>query len=208
MKRFFFCLISLCCSLQALEVEIPEPYCSIEDLPFDPHGWFFNAEPLGACLLEKPITTVIEVGAWLGASTRFLASGIVEGGKVYAVDTWRGSPLESYHLEDPRYPYLFQLFLSNVKHSGLTDRIVPIRMDSLEAARALKIKADLIYIDASHDTESVYKDILAWMPHLNEGGIFCGDDWCWQTVAAAVHQAAATLNKRVSVQGNLWRLVD
>lgn len=50
-------------------------------------------------------------------------------------------------------------------------------MRSVEAAKALDVMADLINIDAAHDYKSVKEDILAWYPHLKEGGIMCGDDW-------------------------------
>jgi predicted O-methyltransferase YrrM len=191
-------------SLSAIE-EITEPYCSINNLPFDPHGWFGNAEQLAACFKEKPITTVIEIGSWLGSSTRFLATSVANGGKVYAVDTWAGSPGEPVHMQDPRLPYLYQLFLSNVKHAQLTGKIVPVRMNSLEASKALNVKADLIYIDGAHDTTSVYLDILHWHSHLNEGGIMCGDDWLWPTVQAAVVKSARQLNKSIYVSHNFWR---
>lgn len=198
---FLLCFLS---TLQA-ETQIPEPYRSINDLPFDPHGWFGNKEQLTACFHEKEIHTVIEIGAWLGLSTRFLARSVKPGGKVYAVDTWAGSSAEAVHMQDPRLPYLYQLFLSNIKHEKLTNQIVPIRMNSLEAAKALNIKADLIYIDASHETENVYQDILAWDVHLNEGGIMCGDDWLWPSVRLAVEQTAEILNKSIETSDNFWR---
>ena len=190
------------CSFEATANDL-EPYNSIDILPFDAHGWFFNAEQLQTCFNEKPIFTVIEVGSWLGCSTRFIASSLKEGGKVYAVDTWLGS---SEHVKSPRLPHLFQQFLSNVIHAKLTDKIVPIRMTSLEAAEALNVKADLIYIDASHDTKSVVEDILAWYPHLNEDGIMCGDDWKWASVRAAVNQVADQLGKSIYSSGNFWKL--
>lgn len=185
---------------------IPEPYCSIKDLPFDPHGWFSNATPLEACLHEQRTMTVIEVGSWLGASTRFIASKIPEGGKLYAIDTWLGSPGETVHSTDPRIGYLYQQFLSNVKHAGLTKKIIPIRMRSLEAVKALNVMADLIYIDAAHDEDSVYNDIIAWSHHLKGEGIMCGDDWLWPTVRKGVMRAAAELRLQVMSEGNFWRM--
>jgi hypothetical protein len=135
---------------------IPEPYCSITELPFDNQGWFSNQKQIEACIKKIKPKTVIEVGSWLGLSTRFIAERLPQKSKLYAVDTWRGSPGEELHMQDPRLPHLFQLFLSNVRHARLTDVIVPIRMDSLEASEELNVHADMIYIDASHETESVY----------------------------------------------------
>lgn len=187
---------------------LPEPYNSIIDLPFDGHGWFGNAQPLEACLLEKPAKVVIEVGSWLGSSTRFIAERVGEEGKVYAIDTWLGSPDEIVHMQDPRLPYLYQLFLSNVKHAGLTSIIIPVRMKSLEAAKGLNVMADLVYIDASHNEESVYKDIIAWNSHLEPSGIMCGDDWTWDSVRRGVIRAANQLNRKIYAVGNFWRMVE
>lgn len=185
--------------------EISEPYRSIEVLPFDSHGWFGNATQLSDCFDEIQITDVIEIGSWLGCSTRFLANAIPANGKLYAIDTWRGSPEEEVHQKDPRLTYLYQQFLSNVIHAELTEKIVPFRMSSVEAARALNVKADLIYLDGAHDTASVYQDIIGWYPHLKEGGIMCGDDWLWPTVQTAVIKGAKELNKSIYTSKNFWR---
>ena len=124
--------------------------------------------------------------------------------KVYAVDTWKGSSNEPVHMQDPRLPHLYALFLSNVKHAGLTHKIIPIRMESTEAAKALSVMADLIYIDGAHDTPSVIEDILSWHPHLQAGGVMCGDDWKWSSVRTAVIHCASVLNQRVYGEGNFW----
>lgn len=206
-KNWFYACVcmSLCFigSGQASE-DIPEPYRSINDLPFDPHGWFGNGEMLEAIFKEKPIKTIVEIGSWLGASTRFLAVRVPEDGKVYAVDTWLGSQ-EPAHIHDPRLSKLYQLFLSNIKHFNLTHKVVPVRMTSHEAAIALNVKVDLVYIDGAHDTATVYDDIISWDRHLNEGGIMCGDDWLWPTVRAAVEKGAATLGKSIFSEANFWR---
>jgi len=36
---------------------------------------------------------------------------------------------------------------------------------------------DIIYIDAEHDYNSIYNDIVAWHPKLKKNGIICGDDY-------------------------------
>ena len=53
------------------------------------------------------------------------------------------------------------------------------------------IKADLIYIDASHDYEDVRVDLEAYWPLLNEGGVIFGDDYNehqWPGVVEAVNE--------------------
>ncbi len=197
-------ILSLVLFSTSLSAEMPEPYQSVNLLPFDDHGWFSNQAPLKELIDRVHPKTIIEVGSWLGKSTRFLAKESLPETKVYAIDTWAGSVDEAVHQQDKRLPYLYQLFLSNVIHENLTNKIIPIRMKSEEAVKALNTKADLIYIDAGHDTDSVFNDIISWSLHLNEGGILCGDDWSWKSVAKAVKKGAHVLNKKIHVSGNFW----
>jgi predicted O-methyltransferase YrrM len=195
-----------------ISAELPKPYDTVEVLPFDEQGWFSNAEPLKECFLEKNIQTVIEVGTWLGSSARFFGREVGTEGKVYCVDNWTGpinptaKELAAYNTHRDRLPTLYQQFLSNVIHANLTDRIVPVRMDSLEAAKQLNVFADLIYIDAAHSEEAVFSDILAWAAHLNPDGILCGDDWHWDEVRKGVERGAMFLGKNIDVRGGFWRL--
>ena len=200
------CMLSLSTGGDS-STDIPEPYCSITELPFDGHGWFghSNAKHIQWAIQNYPIKTVIEIGSWLGTSTRFIAEQMPEGGKVYAVDTWLGTQDDWVHMVDPRLSLLYHLFLSNVKHANLTDKIIPIRMKSLEAVRALNVKADLIYIDGAHDEESVFQDIVQWSSHLNPGGIMCGDDWQWDSVRRGILRAVAHLHRTIFVEDNFWK---
>lgn len=183
-----------------------EPYDSIHILPFDGQGWFEIADDMDKCLKKKPMT-VIEVGSWLGYSSRFIAERLPQGGKLYCVDTWLGTTSEDLHQKDPRLPYLYQQFLSNVVHTGFTEIIVPIRMKSLEAAKALNVQADLIFLDGAHDEQSVFDDITAWLPHLKTNGVICGDDWTWPSVQKAVDKAAKKYGFKVYAKGNFWKLI-
>ena len=178
---FFSCLFSLGFAVSKLAAvspsELPEPYRSVTLLPFDPQGWFFNAKPIDFLMKNRKINTVIEVGSWLGQSTRHFATILPPGGKVYAIDHWQGSV---EHQAIQGLEFIYEQFLSNVIHAGLTDKIIPLRMNSLEAAEFLNpmtIRPDLIYIDASHDTDSVLADLNAWFPYVKGHGILCGDDW-------------------------------
>lgn len=199
--RSFSVLLCSCTFIVSVIAEIPEPYRSIIDIPFDSHGWFVNERPLENILKRKNPQTVIEIGSWLGCSTRFIASHLEEGALLYAIDTWRGS---EEHVGNDHLPYLYSTFLSNIKHARLTDKIVPIRMESLEAAKNLSLRADLIYIDAAHDTVSVKKDIMNWYPHLNGEGVMCGDDWLWESVRKAVVECAQILGKEIYTDNNFW----
>lgn len=184
-------------------ISLPEPYNSVELLPFDSHGWFNGAHQIEQLIEGKEIETVIEIGAWLGSSTRFLANRVTPTGKVYTIDTWLGAN-EGAQQEDPRLPYLYEQFLSNVIHTNLCDKIIPLRMRSIDAEKELKVQADLIHLDGAHDYDSVKEDILAWYPHLKEGGIMCGDDWHWDTIKRAVRECSEFFNVTYHYEGNYW----
>lgn len=188
---------------------IPEPYASIIDLPVDMQGWFSNENKKNLESLIKIYKpkTIIELGTWLGTSAIFMASIMPEDCKLYCIDDWTADSdvaiLNTPGL-DVKIKILYQQFLSNVKHHGLCHKIVPMRMKTLEAARSLNIKADLIYVDASHDENSVYADVTSWLPHLKKGGIMCGDDWNHFGISAAVNRVSSELGKKLKVDGNFW----
>ncbi len=189
--------------------DLPPPYDTAEILPFLSHGWYANGTQIESLIKQHHIKTIIEVGSWLGTSTRHMASCLPENGKVFAVDHWEGStehqPGQNFWI--PELAHLYEYFLSNAIQAGVAHKIVPVRMASLDAAKQLLVQADLIYIDAGHDTQSVYEDLWAWYPHLKDKGVFCGDDWGWPSVRVAVKKFAREQKMRVKVSGNFWRLI-
>lgn len=197
----------LCSSINALENLLPAPYNSIEILPFkDDATLYGNSHQIENLFAKYNIRTVIEIGCWTGCSTRHLANQVPADGKVYAVDHFMGS---KEHIGDSRLPLLYQQFLSNIIHRKLTDKIVPVRMSSLDASIYLTgVKPDLIYLDASHETEDVLHDLHAWYPFVQDHGILCGDDWSWPSVAIAVKAFAEEKKLELYVADNFWRLID
>jgi predicted O-methyltransferase YrrM len=152
---------------------------------------------------------VIEVGCWLGSSTRHIAKTIPETGIVFAVDHWLGSPNEDNSVFD--MPNLYRQFLSNAIHEGLAHKIIPIRMPSVEAAHTLDVRPDLVYIDATHAYNTVYKDLSLWFPFVKGHGVLCGDDYLWGEdlpVQRAVHRFAEKNDLIVHADGWFWYLEE
>ena len=183
-------------------------YDLINVLPFESHNWFSNAAQLQQIFDQNNIKTVIEVGSWFGGSTRWFAKQLPGDGFVVAVDTWKGSEEHQpgAFAHHTKLDVLCQQFLSNNIHENLQDKIVPVRMESLEAAKAISLIPDLFYLDAAHDEESVYNDLKTWVPNFNEKTIICGDDWGWETVRAAVERFAGENNLKAIGNGNFWVL--
>lgn len=190
---------------------LPEPYNSIKILPFDGRGHFGKNQSEGLTYLigAYRVKTVVEIGSYLGASTRFIAKLLPQDGKVYAIDHWLGN---SEWQNKPGFkneqPLLYQKFLSNIVQENLCEKIIPIKMTSIEASRNFNDIPDLIFIDGSHDFKSVYKDICAWYPFVKNKGILCGDDYNWgkhKPVRLAVLRFAKEHNLQVKTINNwIW----
>lgn len=178
-------------------------------LPFEPGGWIHPRFQLTfqeiLNITKHPNIQIIEVGSWLGLSTRIMAKELKDlgYGHVIAVDTWLGSP-EHYETED--LDLLFQKFISNTKQAGLQDYIYPFRTSSGQAAQFMinkQIQADIIYIDAAHEYEPVKLDIELYWKILKPGGFMIFDDYTWDGVGKAVDEHCASNNLQLAVHGSL-----
>jgi hypothetical protein len=131
---------------------------------------------------------IVEVGSWMGRSTCALASNT--NGRVWAVDTWQGSPEHAEELAQHEANWLYSQFLHNV--TGLP--VMPVMLPSVWAAEWLKrcqVYPNLVFLDANHTYESVKADIEAWLPLIDRGGILCGHDYDppnWMGVHDAVNE--------------------
>jgi Methyltransferase domain len=143
-------------------------------------GFMYSSELQWLAECASTHNHIVEIGSWLGRSTRALADNT--SGTVTAVDTWtgmdttfnEGQAYGSYLVDKPK-DWLLNEFKRNI--SGLNN-IRIVRMTSLEAAVTLKeMSFDMIFIDGSHNYEAVRADILAWHPLLAEGGLLCGHDY-------------------------------
>jgi Methyltransferase domain len=156
---------------------------------YDLQGWNSQHSYLAEAITELRPPAIVEIGVWKGGSTIFMANEAKSLGLdsvVVAVDTWLGS--SEHWLTDNfaqmsflnGYPALYYKFLSNVIRAGVTKYILPIPVDSLNAAEILKslgFKPWIIHLDGGHDYESVTADLRAWWPLLVNGGLFIGDDY-------------------------------
>lgn len=178
------------------------PYYGTKYMPYDSQGWLGDPISLNNAIETLRPTTVIDVGSWKGASSRFIANKCIQLGisnfEVIAIDTFLGSD-EHYTTEvNSNLPIidgsvaLYDVFRSNMIQDKLIDYVTPFRIDSVNGFNILKKKgivADLIYIDAAHDYVSVKTDIQQFRQILREGGVMICDDYSWfEGVRQAVHE--------------------
>jgi hypothetical protein len=156
----------------------------------DFQGWGSEHAYLLRAIDEVQPRTIVEVGVWKGGSTMSMATHLKQrglDGVVIAVDTWLGSwdhwlqPTWFEHLRfEGGYPTLYKTFAANVIERNLTNYVVPLPLDSVNAAVLAKAKAirpQVIHIDAGHDYDAVMSDLRLWWPLLEPGGVLIGDDY-------------------------------
>jgi len=177
-------------SLDELKRRYPWPE-ACPNVPPNPTGWFGdeNRTVLRSLIGEAGI--VLELGAWLGMSTRFLLENTP--GVVITVDHWQGSP---EHTGMPELVALWETFVRNCWDHRSRSRLIPMRTRTLDGMRELHelgIVPDVIYVDADHERESVAADVreaLTLFPRAH----LVGDDWTWDSVRAGVFQVMTPVN--------------
>jgi len=162
----------------------------VENYDLDLQGWRSSHRYLSEAVEETNAKVVIEIGVWKGGSVATLAKHLKTrrgDGVVIAVDTWLGS--SEHWLRDQWFdhlgnehgrPTMQHQFMANMLKSGLQDYVVPLPLDSLNAAMVVggkNIVADVIHLDGAHHYSSVLADLEAWWPMLRPGGILIGDDY-------------------------------
>lgn len=123
---------------------------------------------------------ILEVGSYEGDATSWFLKNICNNkkSKVYAIDTWQGSP----EYGNINFNKIEKTFDYKTKNTGRIKQLKKMKMTSFEGLIKLnnkKVLFDIIYIDASHEAKDVLFDgILAWNI-LKEDGVIIFDDYKW-----------------------------
>jgi SAM-dependent methyltransferase len=170
-------------------------------------GWFHAAS-----VYENAVRTAsdgahfVEVGAYLGKGSAFLACETANAGKriiIDVVDPWDNEYLDRYNITGSPGRF-YEKFLGHMRAAGVLELIRPIRLGSLEAAAQYAPGSlDFVFIDGDHDYAAVRADIVAWLPLVKDGGVLAGDDFLdqWPGVQRAVREL---LGGRVEFYGPCW----
>ncbi|MGE0761440.1 MAG: glycosyltransferase, partial [Pirellulaceae bacterium] len=193
--------------LQSLFDAFPWPETKPDvSVPTEHAGWMADgARQQLESVLHSDTQVVVELGAWLGLSTRFIADTAPQAA-VISIDHWLGSPEHQGKAEyQELLPVLYETFLTmcwDYRH-----RIVPLRMSTQEGLQRIAeagIQPDVIYFDAEHSFEAVTAGMTACQKHFPQATLI-GDDYDEPSVARAVSEFASREGFTVEAAGQAWR---
>ncbi len=156
----------------------------------DEEGLYLSA--LARQVASDPLLppTLVEVGAYCGRSTLYLAAGLAEAPAartplLFSVDHHHGSEENqagwAHHkpdLVDPRSGRLETLphWRRAVECAGAGDLAVAVVGDSASVAAHLGTVLGALFIDGGHGEEPAWADYRGWSPLLAEGGLLAIHD--------------------------------
>jgi predicted O-methyltransferase YrrM/GR25 family glycosyltransferase involved in LPS biosynthesis len=147
-------------------------------------GWFSYTDLYDEVVEKVPDgSNVVELGAWFGKSTNYLATKIRETNKnikFTTIDTWKGTDDEQLHqnIVGAFSGDIFYEFIDNTILSNNYNNFQIIKDTSKNAANQFANSSiDFIMIDAGHTYESVADDLQIWYNKVKPGGYITGDDY-------------------------------
>lgn len=163
-------------------------------------GWMTYEEQMCLYRESKKHNTIVEIGSWKGRSSIALLTGCK--GKVWCVDTWRGSSdIQDLTNTMAKQEDVFEIFKENTKE--FTNLNI-IRKSSIEASKDFeKESIDFCFIDAGHSYEECKADAEAWYPIVKKGGTIAFHDYqpdIWMGVVKCVDEL---FGKPHEVQGSI-----
>lgn len=165
-------------------------------------GWMSPKELVWLYETALNHNCILEIGSWKGRSSHALASGCK--GTVFCVDHFQGSPdeLEHAHKEATTVD-IFPVFIENMKQF---DNVRVLKMSSEEAANEFDDGVlDMVFIDGTHNTPAVLKDIDLWKSKVKEGGLLCGHDGNYPAIQRALNQTGRQWE--LIPETTIWRFV-
>jgi hypothetical protein len=123
--------------------------------------------------LSQSKSCIIEVGVYEGVTSEIFCRSMDPLGRLYLVDPYFPETRLEKLLNVSFTRLIAAKSVSSFKH-----RFQFVRKPSTEAAAELPLrgKAELIFIDARHDYDSVLEDFRCWSPFLAEGATIAFHD--------------------------------
>jgi len=161
-------------------------------------GWFNYAEMYDLVIENIPEDgKILEIGCFLGKSTNYLCTNLVNAGKenvtVYALDTFKGSTEHKFlnKMVDKNGSFYDKTRANLSYFIGRNQcHLIESRSDDQKTIDRFEDKTfDMIMVDGAHEYDAVKEDIENWWPKLKDNGIMLLDDMYLESVKQAAHDA-------------------
>jgi len=119
---------------------------------------------------------VVEVGVNIGQFSSLILQA--QPSILYLVDAWEKQNLDNYNkdiLYNTDYNNNYKLVCNRFQN---IQNVKIIKAYSLDAVKMFSdAYFDIVYLDANHSKQGVYKDLVFWTPKIKSGGFMCGHDY-------------------------------
>lgn len=156
--------------------------------PSEIQGWFDYSNIYERAVTDaKPGDTLIELGVWKGRSLCYLATLAKQANKnlrVIGIDRWQHTEWDGYQSiinidrEKGEMRSPLEQCRDNLKAHGVDGFAELIISDSIEAAKLFKDESvRFIFVDDTHNSEHVERELNAWLPKIIPGVWIAGHDY-------------------------------
>lgn len=174
-------------------------------------GWFDFDKLYSMILTSMPISAkVVEVGAFAGKSTSYLATRIKSRNQagqnlqLSVVDTWQPVCDKEQKMAIEQCDNdIYGIFCRNMINCYVYDMLNIIQSTSVEASKRFQDNSlYFVFIDANHSYNNVVEDIQSWLPKIMPNGIIAGHDYDFEEVKNAVQDTFK--DKKIEKVGRCW----
>lgn len=163
------------------------------------YGWFdFQNIYSDAVQNASDEDVFVEIGAYLGKSTIYMAKAIANSKKkieFYVVDCFIGEFNEDNE-------NLYERYLNNINKAEVAQYITTFNLKSELAAKKLETKKiSFLFIDGDHSLEGIQSDIKNYLPLMKSGGTIAGHDYFHPPIKETVD---TIFGNKVEIFGNSW----
>lgn len=137
---------------------------------------------------------IVEIGSFWGRSAGYMASAMPEGATLFCVDRWP-------NMAD------MNKFRKNIARIWLSERVAPLRGDSVEVSQTWDKPIDLLYIDGNHTYAGVRNDFHSYAPFVKHGGLIAFHDYgakSWPGVKHFVDETVTIDFDKLGVHQLIW----
>ena len=206
-------------------VELPDDFDITKPMDYNHIPGFFHRNDMNfyrdMAYLANNGDHYVEIGTWLGRSAavminefrklnkkvRFDVIDHFESISPEAIETGKQIGLETEGKDltpgtKDTIKFMYDQFIAYMKACDVLRDMNPIISKSVEGAKLYEDESlDFVNIDANHDYEYIYEDVIAWYPKVKIGKIIAGHDIQFDGVSKALNEL---LRGQYMICGTSW----